>query len=319
MTEKIFVNAELKLPSGFSCLSKMPCSAKLKPLRKQKMKSPAIYQQNLNCDPLEITVPGNYRHAHQMSSLQWVLLSLMFPSCICYQQASLNLHLCLFCFVFLTVIFLYSKQGQRSVLIVLKKMFYLSFPFHCSQLSAWCRSNAHLISSQRLWKFRELPFTFLPVLGLSILKREEYTTGRLPALADFASYFIFLQFLSHHLFFTPVFQPQDCLLPRATLFRIFASLCALPSLNSPTSAALQWAFAYVLYFPLANVLHLPSLLNRSWWLLSAWGTSLRSFIELFGTHLPRPWCLCLNRAGSVTKDWLEILHQRCVYTHQNLI
>lgn len=149
MTEKIFVNAELKLPSGFSCLSKMPCSAKLKPLRKQKMKSPAIYQQNLNCDPLEITVPGNYRHAHQMSSLQWVLLSLMFPSCICYQQASLNLHLFLFCFVFLTVIFLYSKQGQRSVLIVLKKnvLSILSLSLQSALCLVQKQCTSHLISA----------------------------------------------------------------------------------------------------------------------------------------------------------------------------
>jgi len=35
----------------------MPCSAKLKPLKKWKMRSPGIYQQNLTCDPLESPSP----------------------------------------------------------------------------------------------------------------------------------------------------------------------------------------------------------------------------------------------------------------------
>lgn len=56
--QKILVNRELKLPSGFSCLSKMPCSAKLTPLKTQKMRNLGINQQNLNCDPLEVSVPG---------------------------------------------------------------------------------------------------------------------------------------------------------------------------------------------------------------------------------------------------------------------
>lgn len=58
VTKKILVNRELKLPSGFSYLSKMPCSAKLTPLKTQKMRNPGINQQNLNCDPLEVSVPG---------------------------------------------------------------------------------------------------------------------------------------------------------------------------------------------------------------------------------------------------------------------
>lgn len=53
MTKRIFVNRELKSPRGFSWLSKMPCSAKLTPLKTQKMRSPGINQQNLNCDPLK--------------------------------------------------------------------------------------------------------------------------------------------------------------------------------------------------------------------------------------------------------------------------
>lgn len=51
------------------------------------------------------------------------------------------------------------------------------------------------------WGFSQFPFSLLSLFNLSTLKRGEYSTGRFLALADFASNFIFLQFLSHHLFF----------------------------------------------------------------------------------------------------------------------
>lgn len=92
-----------------------------------------------------------------------------------------------------------------------KKCFIHPFPFIA--VSSLPDAGAMYVSSWHFWGFRQFPLSLSSLLDLSTLKREEYTAGRLLALDDFASHFIFLQFLSLHPFLrscfpTPTVPPQ---------------------------------------------------------------------------------------------------------------
>lgn len=135
-------------------------------------------------------------------------LSLMLQNSMCYQQASCNLHLFLFCLGFLAVESLHFKQCQRDILIGFRKRC-CSHPSPFIAVSSLPGVWAVYALPGHLWKFRHLSLSLPSLLDFSTFRGKKTPLAGSSHLLTGTVTSSCSSFSSSTSFCTPVFQPKQ--------------------------------------------------------------------------------------------------------------